>query len=134
MVGLPDMVTTQMLPCGPSCASSMAPKLGAVAWSVAADSEPSGCRVAVAISSPSGPLSEAVVVYDQTSVTCPAGVASTRRPFAELGPSAFVCGDAARAPGRAARQRAQEDDAIRGAVVSPIQPMNVVPAASVAAS
>ena len=84
---LEGALTTQMSPCGLSSASSIVPKLGAVAWSAAADREPSGCRVAVAISSPFGPLSEAVVVCCQTSVTFPPGVVSTVRPNAESAPS-----------------------------------------------
>src|SRR6185437_8943622 len=78
---------TQRSPCGLSAASIMVPKLGAVAWSAAADREPSGWRVAVAISSPFGPFSDAVVVCCQTRVTFPPGVASTRRPAAEDPPS-----------------------------------------------
>ncbi len=74
-----------MLPCGPTVASSRSPKLGAVATSDAADSEPPACRVATAISSPSGPFSDAVVVCDQTSVTVPPET-STCSPAAEDAP------------------------------------------------
>ena len=106
-----------MLPCGPTVASSRSPKLGAVATSDAADSEPPACRVATAISSPSGPFSDAVVVCDQTSVTVAAGdqhVQPGRRGRAQ----GRGAGDAALAGRGAARQRAQVHGPVGGGAVA----------------
>src|SRR5258708_6050651 len=118
---LDGWVTTQMLPPGPITASISVPKLGAVATSAGAESGPPDCEVAVAISLPCGPFSEAVVSWNQTRVTRPPGVASTRRPTAEESPSEST----AWMPPRqllAPRGRVHRFT-LRPLPVSPIQPM-----------
>ena len=82
--------TTQIVPCGPMAASLIVPKLGAVATLCGAVSGPPD-DVVIAISSPSGPFSDAAVAYCQTSVTVCGPVSSTRRPKADESPSESTC-------------------------------------------
>src|ERR1022692_2850249 len=125
-------VTVQMVPPGPATASNIEPKLGAVATSCGADSGPPDCDVAMAISLPCGPFSEATVSWNQTRVTWPPGVTRTRRSCADVSPSESTVW---MPPAQLFAPRGSvHRDTLRPAPVSAIQPMYAWPEASVAAS
>src|SRR6202789_4410979 len=76
------LAAVQMLPLGEIAASRRVPKLGPRETSRSADSFPPPWEVAMAISSPSGPFSEATVECIQTKVTRLDLLTSRRSPAA----------------------------------------------------
>ena len=124
LLPLEGLVTAQMLPLGASVASRKYPKLGPGETSFSADSLPPAWEVAMAISSPSGPFSEATVECIQTRVTRLDLLTSTRSPAAVeekvgSGAEAMVWTPPAQ---RVAPRGSVHRLTARPAPVSPIQP------------
>ena len=118
------LATVQMLPLGASVASRKVPKLGPAETSFSADSFPPAWDVAMAISSPSGPFSEATVECIHTRVTRLDLLTSTRSPAAvavkvESGAEAMVWTPPAQ---RVAPRGSVHRLTLRPEPLSPIQP------------